>query len=35
MAVLEMKESGWHPPLFEAILILLYALQIPATVRKN
>jgi hypothetical protein len=35
MAVAEMKESGWHPPLFETILIHLYAIQIPATVRKN
>jgi hypothetical protein len=35
VAVAEMKDSGLHPPLFEAILILLYALQIPATVRKN
>jgi hypothetical protein len=34
MAVAEMKESGWHPPPFKAILILPYALQISATMKK-
>jgi len=35
MALAEMKESEWHPLPFKAILILLYALQIPAAMRKK